>query len=233
VKGSTQLTVTNSSSEAAVSVVMSGTQNENVVVNSGTMFSVDVRVDNVTDLGGWAFGLRWNSSLLQLVNVTEGPFLQETYPTIFIATNNPAYTKMGYFVEINDIAVSFSGVSGSGVLATFTFQSIGVGNGTIALANIDGGYQLYGPASVNINSPPTLIPFIASNCSVSVTTPQYSPVDFYHDGTVNFNDIVYFVRAYIHFNQDGTLDSACDLNNDGKINFQDLQLFVQDYIAYG
>jgi hypothetical protein len=61
----------------------------------------------------------------------------------------------------------------------------------------------------------------------------YYPIDFCFDGKVNFNDLAYFVVAYIHFSQDGTLNPACDLNHDGKINFLDLQLFVTYYIAFG
>jgi len=66
----------------------------------------------------------------------------------------------------------------------------------------------------------------------ATSTAQYSPIDFYHNGSVNFSDIVYFVSAYIRFNQDGVLDPACDLNHDGKLDFTDIQLFVKAYIDY-
>ncbi len=63
-------------------------------------------------------------------------------------------------------------------------------------------------------------------------TSNQSPIDFYHDGAVNFRDIIYFVCAYIQYNQYGTLNPACDLNHDGKIDFTDIQLFVEDYTTY-
>lgn len=68
-----------------------------------------------------------------------------------------------------------------------------------------------------------------ANNSESLTS---SPIDFYGNGTINFQDIVYFVEAYIQYNQFGIYNSACDLNHDGAINFADLLLFVQDYVAY-
>lgn len=59
----------------------------------------------------------------------------------------------------------------------------------------------------------------------------YSPIDFYHTGTVNFDDIIYFVSAYIIFYQTGVLNPACDLNHDGTLNFSDILLLVQYYTA--
>ena len=59
------------------------------------------------------------------------------------------------------------------------------------------------------------------------------PIDFCHTGTANFQDIVYFVSAYINYYQTGTFDTACDLNHDGLLNFNDIILFVSDYISYG
>jgi len=57
-------------------------------------------------------------------------------------------------------------------------------------------------------------------------------IDFNHDGKVDFQDIIYFVDAYINFNQHSILDPACDLNHDGIIDFSDVALFVDAYIAY-
>jgi hypothetical protein len=59
----------------------------------------------------------------------------------------------------------------------------------------------------------------------------YYPIDFYHVGTVNFLDIIYFVSDYINFNYDGILNSVCDLNHDGTLNFLDVTLLVGYYIA--
>ena len=67
----------------------------------------------------------------------------------------------------------------------------------------------------------------------SITLPIYALVDFNHDGIVNFSDIVFFVQAYINFNQNGILNTSCDLNNDGVLNFNDVTLFIAAYIGNG
>ncbi len=58
---------------------------------------------------------------------------------------------------------------------------------------------------------------------------QFSQVDFYHNGLVGFNDVVYFVDGYIQYYQNGTVNPSCDLNHDGKIDFQDIVIFLNDY----
>jgi len=72
------------------------------------------------------------------------------------------------------------------------------------------------------------------NCDdTSYLKPLYfSNIDFNHDGKIDLNDLVYFVNAYINFNQRGILDPVCDLNHDGRIDFSDLVIFVTDWIAY-
>jgi hypothetical protein len=67
--------------------------------------------------------------------------------------------------------------------------------------------------------------------TVNSAIPQYSLIDFYHEGHVGFDDLVYFVYAYINFNQNGILDPSCDFNHDGQINFVDLATFMTLYIA--
>ena len=49
---------------------------------------------------------------------------------------------------------------------------------------------------------------------------------------VNFNDITYFVAAYINYNVNHIYNPYADQNADGAINFNDISLFVGNYIAY-
>ena len=69
--------------------------------------------------------------------------------------------------------------------------------------------------------------------SVSNTNIQYCPADFFHTGTVNFADLVYFVQAYINYGEYGICNPACDFNHDGAINFIDVVIFVGYYITCG
>lgn len=61
-------------------------------------------------------------------------------------------------------------------------------------------------------------------------TSNPAAIDFNHDGKVDIEDVTYFVDAYIHFHQNGTLDPTCDLNHDGKIDSSDITTFVSVYI---
>ena len=68
-----------------------------------------------------------------------------------------------------------------------------------------------------------------SNVQGATQLTVYCPIDFYHNGIINFDSVIYFVNAYIAYYQNGTLDTACDLNHDGTLNFSDILLFVQYY----
>ena len=54
----------------------------------------------------------------------------------------------------------------------------------------------------------------------------------YPSGVVNFNDITYFVTAYIAYYNQHTYNPYADLNADGSINFNDITAFVSTYISY-
>jgi ABC-type phosphate transport system substrate-binding protein len=66
----------------------------------------------------------------------------------------------------------------------------------------------------------------ASNPNTSVGT-QTVP-----DGKVDYNDITYFVSAYILYNgPQHLLNPYADFNADGKVDYSDITAFVSDYIA--
>jgi len=52
------------------------------------------------------------------------------------------------------------------------------------------------------------------------------------DGTIDFNDVTYFVDNYIKYYTGQSWDHACDLTSDGKLDFNDVTAFVNDYIIY-
>ena len=221
-----QIQVLNATGAPTVSVVQSGTQNTTIAVDYGAQFNVDLRIDNGSDIWGWSMRITWNPANVILLNVTEGPYLQQvTNSTLFFAVGVNNHEE-----EIDDVNMgNFNVANGSGVLATLTFQAVGAGNSSIT---IDSGTSQLDAPPINITSAHPVfpnIPFVAVNAVVSFS----SPIDFYHTGIINFQNIIYFVTAYISYYQTGMLDPACDLNHDGTLNFQDIQLFVQDYIAYG
>jgi len=56
--------------------------------------------------------------------------------------------------------------------------------------------------------------------------------DFDDDGDVDYDDITYFIPAYIVFWSGGGKDPKCDLDKDCDIDYEDIVLFVTAYITY-
>jgi ABC-type phosphate transport system substrate-binding protein len=52
------------------------------------------------------------------------------------------------------------------------------------------------------------------------------------DGKIDFQDTIYYVKAYIAYYANGALNPYADFNADGQINFQDTIAYVKAYIAY-
>ena len=105
-----------------------GTTNQNVAAifiypetskgNVGENFTIEVKVSNVTDLYGYEFHLRWNSTLLDCVEVSEGPFLKSGGSTFFTYKINN--TKGSIVVDCT-LMGNVQGVDGTGTLATVKF----------------------------------------------------------------------------------------------------------------
>ncbi len=96
-------------------------------------FSLDVLVTNVTDLFAFQFDVGFDPSLLRAGTITEGSFLSQGGATAFIAgaIDNASGTISA---TADTLAGAVPGVSGSGVLATIGFTSIGVGTSPLILS---------------------------------------------------------------------------------------------------
>ncbi|MDI6904744.1 MAG: cohesin domain-containing protein [Candidatus Bathyarchaeia archaeon] len=97
----------------------------------GQNFTININISGVVDLYGWEFKLRWNSTLLDAVNVVEGSFLKQGGNTLFITPtiNNTE----GYMIVDCTLLGDIPGVSGNGTLATVEFHVKTVGECTLDL----------------------------------------------------------------------------------------------------
>lgn len=104
-------------------------------VHFGADFSVNVTAANVTDLGGWEFKLYFGNNAISVTSVTEGPFLQQTGPTIFYTldiTNN--YNATHGRIWLTSVHLGHvPGVNDTGTLATIGFHASSNGNTTLSL----------------------------------------------------------------------------------------------------
>ncbi len=100
----------------------------------GQNFNVNIAISNVLDLYAWEFELSWNMSLLDAVNVVEGPFLKGgSGPTFF--TYNISSIDGRMVVDCTLLGM-IPGVSGNGILSTVTFYPKNAGESPLGLYNV-------------------------------------------------------------------------------------------------
>lgn len=95
----------------------------------GQDIEINITIANVQNLWGYSIqNLHFNSSVLNLTKVQEGPLLKSAAQTLFLwSIEDTADLKQGIIGEIDNDILQFTGVNGSGVLATLTFQVISAG----------------------------------------------------------------------------------------------------------
>jgi hypothetical protein len=98
----------------------------------GTTFTVNITVTEVVELYGWEFQLNYNPNILNVTKVVQGPFLKAINKTLFVH-------KINNTAGIVNALATFEppypphGASGSGILASITFEVKGEGTTTLDL----------------------------------------------------------------------------------------------------
>ena len=115
---------------ASVSVVNPAT------VTPGNPFQASVWANQVTDLYAYQFDLTFDPSILQLVDIQEGPFLASGGATVFLPglIDNTLGTAT---FTIGSLVGPIAGVSGTGDLADLFFTSAGTGTSPLDLSNVE------------------------------------------------------------------------------------------------
>lgn len=93
-------------------------------------FTINVNISNVVDLYGWEFKLGWNTTILEVVEVYEGPFLKNVADTFFTYKVN---STAGYIIADCTLLGLVLGASGDGTLATVKFYVKSKGNSVLDL----------------------------------------------------------------------------------------------------
>jgi len=93
-------------------------------------FTLDINVEDVTNLNAWEVKLKWSVSVLEFPpTVTEGPFLKSVGKTHLSVTT----IMMLESIQIGVTLLEKAGASGSGTLATIVFNVLEAGNCTLDL----------------------------------------------------------------------------------------------------
>lgn len=109
------------------------TLNPNSIANSelNQQFTIDITVSNIENLWGWNVNVTWDSRYLKYIGTSEGSFLSDVAQTLFLPSqvfnftdalhNQDTYRgiKLSCAISENDKTAS-----GTGILATLTFQAI-------------------------------------------------------------------------------------------------------------
>ncbi len=101
----------------------------------GETFSLDVAIRDVTDLFAFQFDLGFDPTILAAMSLSEGPFLPSGGGTIFIpgTIDNAA----GAITSTGDSLLGLPpGVTGSGTLASVTFDALAFGTSPVTLSNV-------------------------------------------------------------------------------------------------
>jgi len=98
-------------------------------------FTVDINIDEATDLYDWNASLHYKNNILNVSDATEGGFLQSGGTTSFQSQiqNNYNATHGRLTVACALVGVA-QGVDGNGTLVSVIFHVVGLGNTTIVLS---------------------------------------------------------------------------------------------------
>jgi len=100
------------------------------VWGTGESFAIDIKVTDVNGLYGWQTILHYNPNVLKATGIDEGSFLKTQGETLFNFTLNQT---SGEVTAFGTLIGNVSGVSGTGVLLTTTFEAKNLGNSALDL----------------------------------------------------------------------------------------------------
>lgn len=199
------------------------------------IFSINVTINDLSSewqIIGAEFKLRYNTTLLEVLSVAEGPFLRafsgEPNQGVFTTSTTKAdYVIVGIVILPDGHGVWHTPFpSGSGALATITFeaiyQSLGLGHppDTCALELFD--VKLSG---VPYNAEPPGVPSTAKNGSYEII-PRWNIADLNNDGVVDIFDLATVAVTFGSEEGQPKWNPIADLNNDGIVDIFDLVLIA-------
>jgi hypothetical protein len=143
-------------------------------VTPGQTFAVDIATRNdVSDLSGFQLNLGFPSTLLAATAVAEGPFLPTGGATYFLPGDIDNTGGTVSFMA-DSLLGDVPGVTGSGVLASITFQGMRAGTANLSLSN---ALLLHSNLTPVVPVPPAWLLFLSGWAWVGVWRIMRAPVD--------------------------------------------------------
>jgi hypothetical protein len=187
-----------------------------VEVRLEEQFTVEVRVEDITDLAGWETQLLFNPEVLEVSGVEEGEILKSDGGNTFWQAGT-IDNAQGVISGVSAAVVGTGGVSGNGTLFTITFTAKAEGESILELQNLNLG------AASETPIPHQTIP---GRVTVVQPEPEFLPEDINEDGVVNIFDLIAVAQS---FGLPVPTNPRADVNADGTVNIFDLIAVAQNF----
>ena len=191
----------------------------NQSVTVGNQATINVEVEEVTNLRGANITLNFDASKLQYVSSTNGGFIPSA--TLLEQSIDNIYGSV-----ILDIASLTGFASGTGTIITVAFERIATGNTNIT----------FGTTELRDKYNNTIVHTTGSGCSFVSCLGDFGGPNGYPDGVIDFEDLMIFALAYGSTPSDSNWNPVCDiagpggsLTPDEVIDFEDLMIFAMNY----
>ena len=171
----------------------------------GNAFTLNLIVEDITDLAGWQLDIGFNPVVLKAVSVNEGNFLSKDGGSTFFQKGNINNTT-GEITGLIAARISVGGISGTGTLLSINFEAKAAGKGNLTLHEV----RLGDPNGDVISHELVINPITVE-----------SSWDVNGDGQINVFDLIVVAQNF------GQANSKADVNNDGTVNIFDLIVVAQ------
>ena len=172
----------------------------------GVPFTLDLIIENVTDLAGWQADIAFNPAVLSAVSVTEGDFLSKDGGSTFFQEGSINNTT-GEITELIAARTTGGGVSGTGVLLSIIFEAQATGEDFLRFRNVKLGQSSREVMPYTIVIKPIIVE---------------SSLDVNGDDQVDLLDLTLVAQNF------GQTNSQADINNDGTVDILDLITVAQN-----
>ncbi len=182
---------------------------------SGSNFTININVNDVTDLAGFEFFLNYTTAVLSATEITLGPF----FPNDSVILHEETNDTLGYVRYVVNVPSGSLGINGSGTLATinFTVESTGETSLDLCLTEMldssenviahevyDGYFSnvaVHDVAVINVRPEPTEVP-VGESLTINVTIGNQG------DLSETFNVTIYYDTTSIETRTGITLESG-------------------------
>lgn len=194
----------------------------------GENFTVEVRIDNVQNLYAWQVLLTFNSSVLNVLNVTYAPDHILNGNVTVIVVSPVVDNVAGYVLDGACLLGNVAGVSGSGGLFQVTFAVVGHGESTLKIDTegiVSGGIvSLLLDPSINNIAFTSIDGYHHNHFLGDVTGLNGKP-----DAVVDMKDIAYLVAQFWTTPKSSNWNPVADVNIDGKVDMRDVATAIHNF----